>query len=110
MMKRSSVQIRGNSHMDNIDNTIGEREGRYGEFKDNAVISVGIMEIMQGSPNWDKLPAFMKKSLITIADKISRILTGDPHYTDNWHDIQGYAKLAEDRCDTSDPNQVDASK
>jgi hypothetical protein len=27
--------------------------------------------------------------------KITRILTGDPNYTDNWHDIAGYAKLVE---------------
>ena len=33
----------------------------------------------------------------TIADKIGRILSGDPNYADNWHDIQGYAKLVEDR-------------
>lgn len=35
---------------------------------------------------------------IDIADKIARILNGDPEYRDNWHDIAGYAKLAEDRC------------
>ncbi len=38
------------------------------------------------------------KRFEVIADKIARILNGDPNYKDNWHDIQGYAKLAEDRC------------
>jgi hypothetical protein len=84
--------------MDDLTNTLNERDKRYGDFKKNADISIGILEIMQCSPNWQSLPSFMKKALITIADKISRILTGDPHYADNWHDIQGYAKLAEDRC------------
>jgi hypothetical protein len=29
--------------------------------------------------------------------KLARALNGDPNDTDNWHDIQGYAKLVEDR-------------
>ena len=45
--------------------------------------------------NWDTLQGYQKQALDTIADKISRILTGDPTYLDNWHDIQGYAKLVE---------------
>src|SRR5690606_10084595 len=32
--------------------------------------------------------------------KIARILIGDPNYADNWHDIQGYAKLVEERLPT----------
>ncbi len=30
--------------------------------------------------------------------KISRIVTGDPEHPDNWHDIAGYATLAEREC------------
>jgi hypothetical protein len=30
-----------------------------------------------------------------IQHKIARILNGDPTYTDNWHDIAGYATLVE---------------
>lgn len=48
---------------------------------------------------WDRLSAVQKQALTVIADKIARILSGDPNYGDNWHDIQGYAKLAEDRID-----------
>lgn len=32
-----------------------------------------------------------------IFQKISRIVNGDPDYADNWHDIQGYARLVEER-------------
>ena len=28
-----------------------------------------------------------------IANKLGRILNGDPSYADNWHDIAGYASL-----------------
>jgi hypothetical protein len=39
----------------------------------------------------------MKQALCVICDKMARIGNGDPFYDDNWHDIQGYAKLVEDR-------------
>ena len=91
--------------MDNVQDTLKERGDRYGDFTDHAIITDGLLEVMYKAPGWKKLPPFMKQALRTIADKIARILNGDPHYTDNWHDIQGYAKLVEDRCDTSDPNQ-----
>ena len=32
-----------------------------------------------------------------IADKVARMLNGDPDYVDNWHDIIGYATLVETR-------------
>ena len=50
---------------------------------------------MRNSPNWAGLPAVHTQALEVIADKIARILTGDPNYADNFHDIGGYAKLVE---------------
>jgi len=38
-----------------------------------------------------------KQALTVIADKIARILNGDHDYSENWHDIQGYARLVEER-------------
>ena len=84
--------------MADIDDTIAEREKRYGDFSDSAALSEDMIERMMREPGWKRLSADKKKSLRTIADKMSRILSGDPEYTDNWHDIAGYAKLAEDRC------------
>lgn len=52
---------------------------------------------MRCAPKWNDLDPDMKQALTVIADKIARILNGDPFYVDNWHDIQGYAKLIEDR-------------
>lgn len=43
------------------------------------------------------LAADQAEALEVIASKISRMLTGDPQYRDNWHDIVGYAKLVDDR-------------
>lgn len=80
-----------------IDKTLEERGKRYGEFKDHAVIAQGIQDEMRKASGWNRLAPDQKQALSVIADKIARMLNGDPNYTDNWHDIIGYAKLVEDR-------------
>lgn len=80
-----------------VTNTLEERGSRYGRFADHAAIAQGIQDVMRAAPRWDDLDQDMKQALSVIADKIARILNGDPFYLDNWHDIQGYAKLIEDR-------------
>jgi len=82
---------------DDISATLAQRGGRYGQFKDHAKIAQGVQDVLRSAPNWDKLDPDMRQALSVIADKMARILNGDPYYDDNWHDIQGYAKLVEDR-------------
>ena len=97
-----------------LENTLAERGSRYGDFTDHAELAQELQNVMRGfrkpGPQgqivnpWAKLDSVKRQALTVIADKIARILSGDPNYTDNWHDIQGYAKLAEDRCiDTTSP-------
>lgn len=76
--------------------TLTERGNRYGPFDSQARIAQNIKECMADSPNWLKLSADKKEALEMIANKIGRILNGDPDYADSWHDIGGYAKLIED--------------
>lgn len=92
-----------------IENTLAERGTRYGDFTDHADLAQGIQFRMQKfclkadndvgfiEPWKDRLNNVQRQALTVIADKIARILSGDPNYADNWHDIQGYAKLVEDR-------------
>lgn len=92
-----------------IENTLAERGNRYGDFTDHARLCQGIQFRMQKfclkadnadgfiEPWKDRLNNVQRQALTVIADKIARILSGDPNYADNWHDIQGYAKLVEDR-------------
>jgi hypothetical protein len=80
-----------------ISATLAERGGRYGQFINHSKISQGLQDVMREAPNWDKLEVDMRQALTTIVDKLARILNGDPYYDDSWHDIQGYAKLVEDR-------------
>lgn len=48
---------------------------------------------MHEMPGWKFLEYFQAQSLDAIADKIGRILAGNPDFKDHWHDIQGYAAL-----------------
>lgn len=83
--------------MSGIDSTLAERGSRYGDFTDHAEVSQGLQDVMRGCLGWGRLSCVQKQALTVIADKVARILNGDPDYRDNWHDIQGYAKLVEDR-------------
>lgn len=80
-----------------VQDTLNERGSRYGDFTSNAQITQDLKSVMWASDGWVKLNAVQAQALEVIADKIARILNGDPNYADNWHDIQGYAKLVEER-------------
>jgi len=90
-----------------IEKTLEARGGRYGEFIDNATIAQEIKESMRRGKQWENLDLDMKEALDIIAGKISRLLTGDPFYLDNWHDMIGYVRLIEKRLEKS---TGDASK
>jgi hypothetical protein len=83
--------------MPDIAQTLAERGARYGVFADHAVIAQGLKEVMWRAPGWERLQPDQRQALEVIGDKIARILNGDPDYHDNWHDIQGYARLVADR-------------
>jgi hypothetical protein len=92
-----------------VTETLDERGNRYGDFSDHARLAQQLQDVMRNhsvqvdgsnydpEEPWRGLSAVQKQALTVIADKIARILNGDPNYVDNWHDIQGYAKLVEDR-------------
>lgn len=81
-----------------INETLKERGSRYGDFSDNALVSEGIMDLLRSQEGYQNLRPVHKAALNVMAQKMSRIVNGDPEGKDNWHDIEGYAKLAEDRC------------
>lgn len=91
-----------------VEQTLAERGQRYGDFADHAAIAQAVQDAMRLTrPNgWERLNDMQRQALTVIADKIARILSGDPNYADNWHDIQGYAKLVEDRLQV-DPTRGD---
>jgi hypothetical protein len=99
----------GRKKMSDVEKTLQERGERYGDFTDHATIAQTLQDVMRDVPGWRRLSPVQKQAMTVIADKQARILSGDPNYRDNWHDIQGYAKLAEDRCQNFDPRQESMS-
>jgi hypothetical protein len=81
-----------------IETTLAERGSRYGDFSHHARIAQNIQDVMRAeATGWAALAPDQRQALTVIADKIARMLNGDPNYRDNWHDIVGYAKLIDDR-------------
>ena len=81
-----------------IEQTLQQRGNRYGDYKTHAEITQSLKRVMQSTPGWHRLTDDKRETLDMIAHKIGRILNGDPEYTDSWHDISGYAVLAEKLC------------
>jgi len=75
----------------------------YGPFLHNAIVGQAIRSALRNLPNpdndrhWEDLPLDVREGLDYIAGKMSRIVTGDPEYLDNWDDIGGFAKIVADR-------------
>lgn len=76
-----------------VEDTLKERGSRYGSFKTHAEFAENINLVYESSDNWKIMKPDAKESLRIIANKIGRILNGDPEYDDNWRDIAGYATL-----------------
>lgn len=99
--------------MSDIEKTLKERGDRYGSFVDHAKIAQALQDTMRGSEGWGALAADQKQALTVIADKIARMLNGQPNYRDNWHDIVGYAKLVDDRLadeESKEKNEFEEEK
>lgn len=80
-----------------IDAVLMSRGKTHGEFNDSATTAQALKDVMHNSANWRRLDAVKREALEHIATKIARILSGDPNHRDAWTDIQGFARLAEER-------------
>ena len=72
---------------------LDEREKTYGQYYMVSKISQDVKKVIRNSPNYPLMPDYMKESLDLIANKLARILNGDPLYDDSWRDISGYCTL-----------------
>ena len=77
-----------------VEKLLENRGGTYGKYTSVSQISQDLKKVMRESPNYKVMPAPLQESLDMIANKISRILNGDPLHEDSWRDISGYATLA----------------
>lgn len=86
-----------------IHDTILQRNPIHGDWSDNARIANMLKLTFHGETGWEALNVEQQEALDLIAVKISRILSGDPMHADHWHDIAGYATLAERATKTPTP-------
>lgn len=77
--------------------TLMQRGRTYGDFVKQAQITRALKNVMYLQPNWMELDDDMREALEMIQVKVARILNGDAKYFDNWHDIEGYARLVGQR-------------
>lgn len=86
-----------NDASDTLSGTIKTRDKEYGGFERVAEITQKFKGIMKSSPSYVKMTDVEKEAMEMVMHKCARLLAGNPHHLDSWHDIQGYAKLVEDR-------------
>jgi hypothetical protein len=77
----------------NIDQILNEREQTHGLFREAAGYSQALKTLMRSSRNWERLDVAQAQALEVIADKLARILCGDPSFPDHWQDGAGYFEL-----------------
>ena len=82
-----------------IEKVLEERSKHYGKFRDHAVISQGLSDLMRATPGWARLAPDQREALMMVGHKVARILNGDPDYIDSWIDISGYVTLVEQRLE-----------
>jgi hypothetical protein len=87
------------SSENSIDKTLEQRKAEYGDWAEDGGLADVLIGAVEVTPRWKNMPGFMRQSIRLILVKVARLCCGNPHNVDSWHDIQGYARLAEERAD-----------
>ena len=77
-----------------VDDTLSQRGNTYGGIEEVARVT-GNLRACVNAVYRAKMNPVQKYCFDMILVKLGRIMCGDPSYKDNWHDIAGYATLAE---------------
>ena len=77
--------------MKTTEDILNERSKTHGDFIQGSVTFNALMELI--NKNRKNIDGVQYYALTMIAWKIVRILNGNPHETDHWSDIIGYATL-----------------
>lgn len=80
-----------------VQQLLATRRTTHGEFRENALITQRIKDVLHDATRWTLLGSFQKEALDMIAHKMGRIVAGNPDFHDHWDDIAGYARLVSDR-------------
>lgn len=82
-----------------IETTLENRKTTHGDFSDHSFVAQSLKRVAYDGPKAELLTDVQKEALDMILHKVARIVSGNPNHADHWHDIAGYAKLAEDRIE-----------
>jgi hypothetical protein len=74
-----------------VEQTLANRERTHGSFRRHAQIAQELKSLAHFESA--RLTHTEAEALDMILHKIARVLAGDPHFADHWHDIAGYAML-----------------
>ena len=85
--------------MSDVQKTLDKRGKNYGSYLDQSCIAENLMSQIEQEKGWKRFPPTHRQATRMIAIKLARLLNGDPNHADSWHDIAGYASLAEKHCD-----------
>jgi hypothetical protein len=77
------------------DEVIAERGRTHGDYGQMSEVQAGLVRILTTSPGWAQLRPTIQVFLLAVAQKLSRIVSGNPAEPDHYRDIGGYARLAE---------------
>lgn len=80
-----------------VANTLKSRGKVRGDFAEDARIAQGIKQLFRSGQSWARMNDTQREAADQMAIKLARAVNGDPSDPENWHDIQGYGKLVEDR-------------
>lgn len=93
-----------------VGEVLEERGQRYGVFMGQAQIAQSLHIVLDqgmqlsGKNRFSFAPDELE-AVNMIVNKLARIYNGDPHYSDSWRDIAGYATLVADRLDNDTQEQ-----
>jgi hypothetical protein len=77
-----------------IQETLNDREAKYGDFNKLAAAIQAFKNVYRASPSWKHMTAVQRETFDMMAVKKCRILYGDNMHADSWADLCGYAMLA----------------
>ena len=82
----------------NVDETLEQRGAIYGDYRTGVMARaeiLGILNDIHMAEHNSNIPNVYNGMLFDVVNKLCRLAVS-PTHIDSWHDVQGYAKLAED--------------
>ncbi len=84
--------------MNSTTELLQERAETHGRFEDNARHAQHLKDYWRESEAWAAMPHEHREALDQIAEKFSRILSGQADFAGHWEDVSGYSELARKAC------------